>query len=157
MSVGCRLFCANTHASCLFLKWLDPFVFNKTIKAHLKRLRWEWGGLSPSVSISRTSWLSLAERCISIQNITLNVRCVLTDYNLGIHKETTSELRGITILHLMHTQPKCQIQGLKACCINHHAPRTLRLLLYIMTINSDRYLHACGMNISLYYHVDRKE
>ncbi len=109
----CQLSCLVPY----FLEWLHLFVLNKTIKAHLKRLRWEGGGLSPSISISRTSWLSLAKSRISIQNVTLDVRRMLTDYNWGIHKETASGSRGITALHLMRTQPKCQTRGSKAGCI----------------------------------------
>lgn len=32
--------------------------------------------------------MSLAKSCISIQNVTLGVRRVLTDYNWGIHKDS---------------------------------------------------------------------
>lgn len=41
----CQLSCLVLY----FLEWLHLFVLNKTIKAHLKRLRWEWGGLAPSL------------------------------------------------------------------------------------------------------------
>lgn len=57
------------------------------------------------------------ESDVSIQNVTPRVRCGLTDYNSGIHKEVASGLRGITISHLMRTKPKCQIWRLEGCCI----------------------------------------
>ncbi len=123
--------------SALFSQMTKP---NRKNKSLFRRLRWESGGLYPSISVSRTSWLSLAKSCISIHNVCLDVRRVLTDYNLGTYKETASGSRGITALHLMRAQPKCQTQGSEVCCINitHCTPRTKCHLSFILRINSDR-------------------
>lgn len=141
-----RLHALCCQLSCLvpyFLQWLHLFVLNKTIKTHLKRLRWERGGLSPSISISRTSWLSLAKSCISIQSVTLGVRRMLTDYNWGIHKETASGSRGITTLHLMCTQPKCQTRGWKARCIYKPLLTKDTMSFVIHPQNQFRYRTTC--------------
>lgn len=67
--------------------WLHLFVPNKTRQSSFEKVEVR-AERFVSNSASRTSWLSPAKSCVSIQNITLKVRYVLTDYNLGIHKAT---------------------------------------------------------------------
>lgn len=126
----------------------------------MKRSRWERRGLPLSISISRTSWLSPAKSCVSIQNITQDVRRVLTDYNWGIHKETASGWRRITALHLMHIQPKCQTRGSKALRINKqtatHQGHKCHLSYKSESIHTTR-LHVCHMNSSIHWCIERKE
>lgn len=78
-----------------FSDWLALFVSNKTMRACSKRLRWERGGASPlpSPSQGRTDCPLPAQNDVSIRNITPRVRCELTHYNSGIHKEVASGLR----------------------------------------------------------------
>lgn len=70
-----------------------------------------------------------------MQNVTLDVRCMLTDFNWGIHKETDSGFRGITVLYLMHKQPKCQAQGSKSRSIHKLLPfkDTVSFIIYPQT------------------------
>lgn len=95
--------------------WLHLFFPNKTIRAHLKRLRWEQRDLSPpppppqgqadclrlkAASRYKTSpWMS--DMCWQI-------------ITWGFIKRQASGLGGITAPHLTRTQPECQTCGWKA-------------------------------------------
>lgn len=81
---GCRVFPAN---ALIFLKWSQRFISNETIMPVWKG----WGECKKKrlfLPPCRAQGRALAPSRFSKQSITLNVRCVLTDYNCRIHKET---------------------------------------------------------------------
>lgn len=84
---------------------------------------------SPSPGQADCLWLKAAS---PYRMSPLGVRQVLTHYNRGIHKETVSGSRGIAVLHLMHTQPKCQTRGSKARSIYKllHTKGTMSFIIH---------------------------
>lgn len=108
------------------LSWSHLFIPNRTIRAHLQR----WAP-------SRTSWLSLAKSCVSIENIALNVRYVLTDYNLGIHEET-----GQWIGRNYHTAFDAHPAKMSDPRLEG-SPRTPRLCSHVLLFSPYKSFHVC--------------
>lgn len=152
MNDGFRPGGADAHALCS--KITAP-ILNKTIKAHVQRLRWEWGGLSPFVPCQGRAdclWLKAASTYRPSPRMSDACWQIITGGSTKRQSVDWGELQYYSwCTHSQNVRPRAQRL---AVYTNNCSPGTQCRLSHILRINSDRCQLSWSMNSSTNYYTD---